>query len=95
MMDDEVILVETVSHKETMFTDRQRKNAALERQAQMRMGYPSVRDIVNRGRVLNLPVTKNNLDNAERIWGKDMGSRASSGKPLAKDHPQWSSNLHT
>ena len=77
MMDEEVIMVETVSHKETMFTDRQRKNAALARQAQMRMGYPSVRDIVdgiNRGRVLNLPITKNDLDNAERIWGKDMGS---------------------
>jgi len=77
MMDDEVILVETESNKETMFTDRQRKNAALERQAQMRMGYPSVRDIVDgisRGRVLNLPITKNDLDNTERIWGKDMGS---------------------
>ena len=47
MMDDEVILVETVvSNMETMFTDCQRKNVALARQDQMRMGYPSVRDIV-------------------------------------------------
>ena len=41
------------------------------------MEYPSVRDKVNginRGRVLNLPITKNDLDNAERIWEKDMGS---------------------
>ena len=29
MMDDEVILVETLSNKETMFTDRQRKNAVI------------------------------------------------------------------
>ena len=87
MMDDKVILVETVSNTETMFMDRQRNNAALERQAQMRMEHPSVRDIVegiNRGRVLNLPITKNDLDNAERIWEKYMGSIG--GKPFAKDH---------
>ena len=44
-----------------MFSERQRKNAALAREAQMRMGYPSVKDIVdgiNKGRILNLPITK-------------------------------------
>jgi len=64
MMDDEVILAETVSNTETMCYGSSTKNAALAKQAQMRMGYPSVRDVVegiNKGRVLNLPITKNDL----------------------------------
>jgi len=37
----------------------------------MRMGYPSMKDIVNginKGRVLNLPISKSDLDNAVQIW---------------------------
>ena len=43
----------------------------------MRMGYPKVKDIVdsiNKGRILNLPITKADLDIATRIWGRDLGS---------------------
>ena len=29
---------------------------------------------INKDRVLNLPISKSDFDNAERIWGKDMGS---------------------
>ena len=49
------------------------KNATLARQVQMRMGYPGVNDLVegiNKGRLLKLPITKSDLDNAELIWGK-------------------------
>ena len=43
----------------------------------MCMCYPSVKDIVdgiNKGRILNLPITKADLDVATRIWGRDLGS---------------------
>ena len=55
----------------------QKKDAAVARKAQMRMEYPSVKDIVSRinhGNVMNLLITKVNIDNAIRIWGPDMGS---------------------
>jgi hypothetical protein len=77
MVAQEIILVDTVETMKNMFTKRQQKDAALARQAQMRMGYPSVKDVVegiNKGRVLNLPISNRDFDNAERIWGKDMGS---------------------
>jgi hypothetical protein len=69
--------IQTVDDNVKLFTERQKKNAALAREAQMRMGYPSVKDIIegiNKGRVLNLPITKSDLDTATRIWGKDLGS---------------------
>ena len=62
----------------------------------MHMVYPSGRDIVdliNKGRVLNLSITKNDLENAEFIW-KRISGKPSSRKPLTKDDPQSSSNLH-
>ena len=98
MVVQEIVLVDTVETMQNMFTKRQQKDAALARQAQMRIGYPSVKDIVegiNKGRVLNLPISKSDFDNAERIWGNDMGSIV--GKiwgPLASDHLQLKSNLH-
>ena len=86
MMDDEVMLVETVSNKEKKSTDRQRKMRRW--QDKFKCAWvSSVRNIVdgiNRGRVLNLPITKIDLDNAERIWGKDMGSII--GKTTRKNH---------
>ena len=69
--------IKTVDANIRMFSERQRKNAALAREAQMRMGYPSVKDIVdgiNKGRILNLPITKADLAVATRIWGRDLGS---------------------
>ena len=73
----EITLIQNVKENEKMFTERERKNAALARQAQLRMGYPSIKDIVdgiNKGRVINLPISRSDLENAEQIWGKDMGS---------------------
>ena len=69
--------IQTVDGNTKLFTERERKNAALARQAQMRMGYPDVRDIVegiNKGRILNLPITRTDLETAKLIWGKDLGS---------------------
>ena len=57
----EITLIQNVKENEKMFTERERKNAALARQAQMRMGYPSIKDIVdgiNKGRVINLPISR-------------------------------------
>ena len=70
MVAQEIVLVDTVETMKNMFAKRQQKDAALARQAQMRMGYPSVKDIVdgiNKGRVLNLLISKSDFDNAERI----------------------------
>ena len=71
------VYVQTVEENEKMFTERQKKDAAMARKAQMRMGYPSVKDMVssiNHGIFMNLPITKADIDNAIRIWGPDMGS---------------------
>jgi hypothetical protein len=46
--------VQTVEGNEKLFTERQRKNAETARQAQMRMGYPNVQDImqsISKGRI--------------------------------------------
>ena len=45
----------------------QKKDAAMARKAKMRMRYPSVKDSVssiNHGNIMNLPVTKVDIDNA-------------------------------
>ena len=46
MVAQEIVLVQTVDKIKDIFTKKQQKDAALARQAQMRMGYPSVKDIV-------------------------------------------------
>ena len=68
--------IHTVEDNLKIFTARQRKNAELAREAQMRMGFPSVRDIIDgiKGRILNLPITKSDLDNDTKIWGHDLRS---------------------
>ena len=61
MVAQDIVLVEIVNKINDMFSKRQQTDAALARQAQMRMGYPSVKNIVegiNKGRVLNLPILK-------------------------------------
>ena len=80
-MTQDIALVDTVENMKKLFTKRQLKDAALVRQAQMRTGYPCVKDIVE---VLNLPITRSDLDNAERIGEETWGTQ--SGKPLARDH---------
>jgi hypothetical protein len=60
---------------------------------QAQTGYPSVKDIaesIKKGGLLNFPITKRDLDNAERIWGKIRVPY--SGKPLASKNLQWKSN---
>ena len=86
MSTSEVLLpIQTVDENMKMFTERQRTNAARAREAQMRMGYPNVTDIIegiNKGRILNLPVTKSDFNTATQIWGKDLGSVV--GKTIRK-----------
>ena len=68
--------VKTVDANVRIISERQYKNASLAREAQM-YGCLSVKDIVdgiNKGRILNLPITKADLDVATRIWGRDLGS---------------------
>jgi len=72
MMTREMAWVDTVENMKCIY--RSKEDAALARQAQMRMRYPSVKDIVesiNNGRVLNLPqailITLNEY--GEEIWG--------------------------
>ena len=66
-MAQDIALVDTLENIKNNFTIRQQTDVALARQAQMCMGYPCVKDIVegiNKGGVLNQPITKCDLDNA-------------------------------
>ena len=80
-MAQDIALADTLENMKNIFTKRQQTDVALARQAQMCMGYPSVKDIVvvlckgiNKGGVLNQPIIKGDHDNAQQIWGNDMGS---------------------
>ena len=58
-------------------TELQHKDASPAREAQMRKGYPSVKDIIdgiNKRRILNLPIAKSDLEVAKRIWVRDFAS---------------------
>ena len=67
--------MQTVEESEKIFTDAE--EGAVARKAQMRMEYPSVKDVVssiNHGNVMNLPITKVDINNSFRIWGPDIES---------------------
>ena len=43
----------------------------------MRLGYPYTADIlesINKGRIINLPITRADLETVTKIWGRDLGS---------------------
>ena len=69
--------IQTVEDNKKLYTERERRSAALARQAQMRLGYPSPADIIegiNKGRIINLPITRADMETATKIWGRDLGS---------------------
>ena len=71
------VVVSTVEENIKGLTKREVEQAKLARQLQIRLGYPSVSDIlegIKNGRILNSPVLKQDFKNAIRIWGKDLGS---------------------
>ena len=76
-----------------MFSERQHKNAALASEAKMCMGYPSVNvvDGINKGRILNLPITKADLDVAMRIWGEILDRLLE--RQLERHHRRWLSSM--
>jgi len=67
------LLIQTVEENKKLCTERESRNAALARQAQMRLGYPSTADIIegiNNGRIMNLPITRADFNS-----NKDLGQR--------------------
>jgi hypothetical protein len=71
------ILVTTVADMESQFTQRELNEANKAREVQKRLGYASVPDILKMmrsGAIMNLPVSQRDYENAEAIWGKDLGS---------------------
>ena len=56
--------------KQKVYTERERRNAALARQVQMRLLHPSTADInecINNGRIMNLPITGADLEIASML----------------------------
>jgi hypothetical protein len=68
-------LVQTVEDNLRNFTKREIKLAEEARDLQIRLGYPSVYEmakLIRDGKIQEVSI--NDLDNAFKIWGKDLGS---------------------
>jgi len=75
--DSTTVAISTVEENISEFTKREVEKAKAARQLQARLGYPSVSDQlenIKSGRILNSPVTRQDFENAIRIWGKNLGS---------------------
>ena len=71
------MIVNTVEELQRNYTRREREGADRERRLYAVVGRPSsetFRDMLNRGLILNNPVTENDYKNAISINGKDMGT---------------------
>ena len=85
--------VETVSGNKEGFTKRQIKGAEAARKLYADLVYPSVKDYrwaVQSNKIEDCPVTVQDIDNAQRIWGKNVAAlkgKTTRSKPIpvAKD----------
>ena len=72
-----VALVETVEENKLFYTDRQIERAKRARALMHTLGNPSVRDlkaVIKMNSITNCPVTTDDVNLAEKIFGKDVGS---------------------
>ena len=78
--DDEsghVLMLDTVSNKQTNYTNNDYLHAKRAQELQIKIGRPSTKDylqILNTNALLNCPVTTHDILAAEDIFGQDIGS---------------------
>jgi hypothetical protein len=71
------LLVNSVEENRSNFTNRKYQNALLARKIQKMIGRPSTRDFIHYVENLlipNFPINRNDIMNAEKIFGPDVGS---------------------
>jgi hypothetical protein len=76
-MNEGNLLVNTVEENRSKFTNREYQNALLARKIQKMIGRPSTRDFIHYVENLlipNCPIGRNDIMNAEKIFGPDVGS---------------------
>ena len=69
------ILINTVNQNLKQFTEREIKMATLARELSYKLGNPSevsLKRMISEGRILNCPITITDIENANKIWGKNM-----------------------
>lgn len=74
---DNIALVQTVDNIKQMYTTREVKAAELARQLFRRLGRPSskeFRKMIRKGTLLNCPVTIQDVERADQIYGKELGT---------------------
>ena len=84
-----MILVNTVDNNKSNFTTAEVTRAELARTFQKIVGRPSTKDLiryVTRNQLPNCPITKEDIMNAEIIFGPDVGSLK--GKTTRQDPPK-------
>lgn len=70
-------LIDTVEQNKSQFTTREVEQARAAADLYEIMGRPSYRDLiqaVNRGTIMNCPITAKDINRAIQIWGPDLGT---------------------
>ena len=71
------MIVDTVEELQRNYTRREKEGADRARRLYVIVGRPSsdaFKDMLNKGLILNNPVTVSDYKNAESIYGKDLGT---------------------
>jgi hypothetical protein len=90
------MLVTTVKDNMTKFSAYDKSKAKLARSVQQRIGRPSTKDYIRYVRdnlIPNCPVTVQDIENSELIWGPDLGSLK--GKTVRRKSPVVAVQSHT
>ena len=69
-------MVSTVKNNETLYSQREIAKAKEAKEFLRRLGYPSVQDacnLVNKGGIVNCPVTSRDIIRARNVYGPDLG----------------------
>jgi hypothetical protein len=75
--DNDFLFVNTVEENKIGFTRRQIKEAELAKSLRAMLAYPSEKDfrwVIQSNQIKNCPVTVQAVDNATKIWGKDIAT---------------------
>jgi hypothetical protein len=75
--DDAYVLLETVHGNEMLLTNRELKGAKLASEWYAKLGFPSTADLkaaINLGSIKNIDITAADVDNAERVYGRQLGN---------------------
>ena len=69
--------ITTVTDNETVFSKREVEDAKIARDLSAKLGFPSsgiLAKFLNRGGIINCPITSTDVRRAEHIYGKDIGA---------------------